>query len=52
MKTKKEAEYVDYADEERCEHCTMFGHPDSCTLVLGKIDPKGHCKFYAPKQKR
>lgn len=47
--SKIEARYVDGPVEQRpCKACSMFRAPGSCTKVEGDIDPRGHCKFWAP----
>ncbi len=49
--TKQTAKYVDDAPRHQCQTCTMFETPHGCSTVEGKIDPRGHCKYYAPAHK-
>lgn len=50
--TKAETSYQDRPKgEERCDGCTMFVAPGSCTAVEGKIVPQGWCDLYEPKGK-
>jgi hypothetical protein len=32
-----------------CAGCTAFKPPAACTIVKGKISPKGYCIAYSPK---
>jgi len=36
---------------QECDNCLQFVAPGSCTLVEGKINPKGWRQLYAPKPK-
>jgi High potential iron-sulfur protein len=54
MKTKLEANYIDQSKRNHCEDCTMFRKLDKytygrCTLVEGKINEYGHCKYFERK---
>ena len=35
---------------QRCEICVQFRPPNSCQLVLGEINPKGWCQYFAAKE--
>ena len=41
---------VDYQSSpkgaKRCERCTMFTPPASCTDVEGRISPRGYCNIF------
>lgn len=46
-KSKTEAKYQDHPrGERRCGLCSMFRSPHHCTLVKGKISPRGWCKWF------
>jgi broad specificity phosphatase PhoE len=48
--TKAEADYMEQSDKAyHCKDCSMFLQPDSCTLVMGKINADGWCKHYEGK---
>lgn len=48
--TERAASYRDAPKgNEDCANCTLFRAPASCTLVDGKIDSKGWCRFYSKK---
>jgi hypothetical protein len=47
--SKAEAHYR-AGDEQRCEICTMFRAPASCTAVTGSIDPEALCDYFEPRQ--
>lgn len=32
----------------RCDHCSYFAGPNSCSVVDGTIDPAGKCNLYNP----
>ena len=34
-----------------CAACSFFKAPGSCSIVKGKISPKGYCISFAPKAK-
>jgi hypothetical protein len=34
-----------------CSGCALFKAPAACSVVKGKISPKGYCIAYAPKAK-
>jgi High potential iron-sulfur protein len=36
-------------DDQRCDNCSLFQSPNSCTLVDGDISPSGWCKFWVKK---
>ena len=36
-------------DGQRCDNCSFWQTPSSCTLVDGKIDPAGWCSLYRKK---
>jgi high potential iron-sulfur protein len=36
-------------DDQRCDNCSLFQPPNSCTLVDGDISPSGWCKFWVKK---
>jgi hypothetical protein len=38
--------YADRPHGERCDECTMFRGPLSCSAVSGVIDPGGWCKLF------
>jgi hypothetical protein len=49
--TKVVAQYQEQPKgQRRCEICTNFGPPESCTLVTGEISPKGWCQFFVPRE--
>lgn len=37
-------------DGLECDKCVNWQPPDACTIVEGKINPKGWCVAYAPKE--
>lgn len=44
--TQKAVAYQDTPkDDQRCDNCSLFQAPNSCTLVDGEINPSGWCKF-------
>ena len=55
--TKEAANYVSHykIQKRQCEACSMFRpntvNYDSCTLVIGMINPEGHCKYWEAKSK-
>jgi hypothetical protein len=49
--SKAEADYMDTSTRKHCEDCSMFRKPNDCTLVLGRIEPKGHCRYWKAKSK-
>ena len=51
--TKAQFKYVDKSTMagKTCSGCTLFKAPSSCSVVKGKINPKGYCIAYAPKAK-
>jgi hypothetical protein len=46
-----EADYRPQTKQEHCEDCTMYRAPNKCTLVLGYINPRGHCRYFKAKNK-
>ncbi len=36
-------------DGHQCSQCAQFLAPDHCTVVEGRISPKGWCAAFAPK---
>ncbi len=36
-------------DGQECDKCAQWVDPDACKIVAGKINPKGYCVAYAPK---
>jgi hypothetical protein len=36
---------------KKCSGCALFKAPAACSVVKGKISPKGYCVAYAPKAK-
>lgn len=47
MISQQEAKYrKSTPNMKMCVFCSMFRFPNSCTLVEGKINPQGHCKFW------
>ena len=51
MKSKEEADYQNHPrGEKRCELCSMFRAPDKCTLVKGRISPRGYCRWFEWKE--
>ena len=51
--TRKQYKYQDKPGPKgaKCSGCALFKKPNACTLVPGKISPKGWCIAYAPKAK-
>lgn len=48
--TKDKADYESNGiKKDFCDECKMFVEPDHCTLVLGFIRRKGHCKYFERK---
>jgi hypothetical protein len=44
---KTEARYQDHPKGTQwCARCSMFREPHGCTLVTGRIDTKGWCKYF------
>ena len=37
-------------DGQECDKCAQWVDPDACKIVAGKINPKGYCVAYAPKE--
>ncbi len=37
-------------DGLECDKCVNWVAPDACKIVEGKINPKGWCVAYAPKE--
>lgn len=51
MASKEYAQYQPHPKgEQQCSLCTMFRAPESCTLVDGKISPKGWCRYFEAKK--
>ena len=49
--SKTEARYQPYPKAtKRCEGCTMFRVPKSCTLVQGEIARCGWCRYHEAKK--
>lgn len=44
--TKSEANYRTGAGRTRCQYCTMFRPPKSCTVVEGDISPQALCDYF------
>lgn len=45
--TKEAADYQDSpSGDERCGLCSMFRAPVACTLVEGRISPRGWCEYF------
>lgn len=48
-------EYAEYRDRpkgsQQCSGCSMFRAPQACTLVEGKISPRGWCRYWEKKEK-
>ena len=36
-------------DGQECDKCAQWVDPDACKIVAGKINPKGYCVAFAPK---
>jgi hypothetical protein len=34
---------------KECDKCALFKAPAACSVVKGKISPKGYCIAFAPK---
>jgi hypothetical protein len=51
--SKAQFKYVDVSKEKgkNCAGCALFKAPNGCSVVKGKISPKGYCIAYAPKAK-
>ncbi len=49
--TKAQFKYVDVSKTagKNCAGCALFKAPNACSVVKGKISPKGYCIAYAPK---
>lgn len=47
--TQEEVNYRAGNSERRCELCTMFRPPSSCTAVQGEISPQGDCDLFKRK---
>jgi hypothetical protein len=46
--SKQLAEYQDAPKDVRmCATCSLFLAPQSCEVVVGRVNPNGWCKFYA-----
>ena len=47
-------ELVQYQNEpkdgQECDKCAQWVDPNACKIVAGKINPKGYCVAYAPKE--
>ena len=37
-------------DGQECDKCAQWIDPDACKIVAGKINPKGYCVAFAPKE--
>ncbi|MDT7951810.1 MAG: high-potential iron-sulfur protein [Acetobacteraceae bacterium] len=37
-------------DGAECDKCVNWVAPNACAIVAGKINPKGWCVAYAPKE--
>lgn len=44
--SKAEANYRSGAGRRRCQYCTMFVPPKSCTAVKGDISPQAVCDYF------
>ena len=55
MISKSKANYTNKAKKDFCEDCTMSRPKkppvQTCTLVIGPIEDKGHCNYFAAKNK-
>ncbi len=51
--TKEAAKYRDSAKKEHCQDCSMYigSNLHGCTLVIGWIEAKGHCRYWEGKNK-
>jgi len=51
--TKEAAHYIDSAKKEHCQDCSMYVDHGlhGCTLVMGWIAAKGHCRYWEAKNK-
>jgi hypothetical protein len=51
-KSKKEARYAELSVHlpQRCGNCSMFREPTLCTLVQGKIDRAGWCRYWEARK--
>lgn len=50
MRTKSSVEYSRGMGKTRCKNCTNFRAPDSCSKVIGKIDPEYWCELFRAKR--
>lgn len=49
--TKDAAEYIEPSlTWRKCRICTMFEPPASCSSVLGRISPRGYCRYFEARQ--
>jgi hypothetical protein len=32
---------------QRCANCTYFDEPDSCSVVIGRVSPRGWCNIWS-----
>ena len=46
MYTKKQAEYKDKSKTKQCKNCKHYRKENKCVLVIGKIEPKGTCRYW------
>ena len=37
-------------DGQECDKCVNWVDPNACKIVAGKINPKGYCVAFAPKE--
>ena len=37
-------------DGQECDKCAQWVDPNACKIVAGKINPKGYCVAFAPKE--
>jgi hypothetical protein len=50
--SQKAAAYQDKPKgKQECDGCRFFEKPNACSIVDGKISPKGWCKLFAAKGK-
>ena len=49
--TKAQFKYVDKTTVagKECDKCALYKAPNACSVVKGKINPKGYCIAFAPK---
>lgn len=49
--SKEDAKYTDSGtDAEHCSICTHYLNPTTCAIVVGRIVPRGWCRFFEKKE--